>query len=126
MTAPTQADMLGVDGLDLFTHPATYRLILAIRGALKDAVPVGSFIAAALLWEVTFNHAKPSYLQLAATSGWLHRWVQLGAVPVPPAAVAGVLFAVGLRIGRPTHLIPRWGGSRGRRLSIWPQPSLPL
>jgi hypothetical protein len=84
-----------------FAKPTTYRLIIMIRSALRDAGQVIVFFGAAMWWEAVFNHAKPAYLALAATSGLLNKWVQLGSIPVPPGAVATVVFAVGLRIGNP-------------------------
>ncbi len=83
----------------LFVHSWGYRAVLAIRNACADACLTAGFLALALWWEAVFNHARPSYLQLAASSGWLRWWVEHGLVPVPPAATAGVLFAVGLHIG---------------------------
>jgi CHAT domain/PDZ domain/Clp amino terminal domain, pathogenicity island component len=65
----------------LFTRPRAYQLVLAIRAVATDAGAAGLFLAAALCWEARFNHAG-------------------GLVIIPPAAIASVVFTVGLRIGR--------------------------
>jgi len=88
----------------MFTHPITYRLVLAVRSWFADALPVAAFFVAALAWEAALNHARPAGSQLAGTTGLLHTWVRVGEVPAPPAAIAAVIFAVGLRIGRPTGI----------------------
>ncbi len=62
--------------------------------------------------EAAFNHARPSYPQLVASAGWLRWWVEHGLIPVPAAAAAATLFAVGLTIG---------GHREGRSLTSLPQ-----
>ena len=65
----------------VFVRPRAYQLVLAIRAVVTDAGVAGLFLAAALCWEAAFNHAR-------------------GLVLIPPAAIAAVVFTVGLRIGR--------------------------
>jgi len=86
--------------LSVFARPLPYRLVSAARAAMTDAVLAGLFFAAALWWEAVFNHAAPSHLQVLTSSGWLRWWVDHGLIRVPPAAIAAVLFAVGLRTGQ--------------------------
>jgi hypothetical protein len=69
------------DRLSVFARPRAYQLVLAVRAGATDAGVVGLFLAVALCWEAAFNHA-----------GRL--------VMIPPAAIAAVVFTVGLRIGR--------------------------
>jgi tetratricopeptide (TPR) repeat protein len=100
MTAVSARDTTKIpDDSSLFTNPRVYRAVLAARNGCADAAVTVVFFAAALWWEATFIHARPSYLDLAAAGGWLRWWVQHGMIPVPPAAVAAVLLMVGLRIG---------------------------
>ena len=116
MTAASARGTAKISGdFSLFVHPQVYRTVLAVRNASADAAVTVVFFAAALWWEAAFNHARPSYLDLAAASGWLQWWVQHGMVPVPAAAVAAVLLVVSLRIGtrRPSPAQPTPGSLRG-------------
>ena len=79
---------------EIFTSLIVYRLILEVRSAVADALPVTAFFAASLGWGIRFNHATPTSLQLASSTGIVHSWLRTAAIPVPPALIAAFIFAI--------------------------------
>lgn len=84
----------------VFFYPWPYRLVLVARSTTADLATTGLFFAGALWYEAEFNHARPAYLQIVGTSGWLRWWVDHAMIAAPPAAISAVLFAVGIRTDR--------------------------
>lgn len=111
-TGSAKDPRLTSQNMSLFVQPWVYRVVLAIRSCCADACLTVLVFGFGVSWETVFNHA--------------------GLIIVPPAAIAGVLFIVVLRIGRDAsrfELITPDGVRRAALAeTLWPggEPSLKL
>lgn len=83
----------------VFTYPELFRFVMIVK-AVATGLLYGAIVFGAALWfEVSFNHATASYVNIVESTGWVRWWVDHGIVPVPSACIASLVFLVGLRIG---------------------------